>query len=101
MNKLDTFKELAELLDCILSRLQGSGAARLQDFEDTTNEDQTAPGTPKLHSFEEVLKALENGKRVRRKNSQQFAFGLGNMGINPIVHWADILANDWLIYEDN
>ena len=102
MNKLDNFESFA----WILSKRQDSGAAGLQDFEDTTNEDQTAPNTPNLHSFEEALKALKNGKYIQRKNSYPFGLqstpnpivGLEQMRSNSSFRWNDVLGNDWIIH---
>ena len=90
------------------SGLGGCKINRTIGFEDMHSGDWTIDA-PKLHSFEEALKALKNGKYIQRKNSYPFGLqpttpnpivGLEQMRSNSSFRWNDVLGNDWIIIDN-
>ncbi len=56
----------------------------------------------KLHTFEEAVKALKNGKTIGRKSRRERLFNRYSVGSssNPDFKIHDVLANDWIILEN-
>jgi hypothetical protein len=53
----------------------------------------------KLHTFEEAIAAFKRGKTIRREAIRRFEYSAVNSS-NPYFEIHDVLANDWIIVEE-
>ena len=63
---------------------------------------------PKLHTFEEALIALKNGKKIRRQSSiseyhldkaSSRILEIDDVEVHNVVFSEEVLANDWIILD--
>lgn len=69
----------------------------LNTIDDILAEDWYVVKDEKLHTFEEAIVALKNGKSIKRHNLS-FKYSIGSSS-NPSFKIHDVLANDWIIID--
>lgn len=66
--------------------------------DDILAEDWYVVRDEKLHSFEEVLKALKKGKKIKRKNNDDVIDDYFS-DKDYLFDMCDVMANDWIIID--